>query len=77
MRTYDYILAMREENQTMELESVDDSDSSSDESIDSDSPEKPTFVSRFICRKPRINQVTFNELAWFLCPNKIFTQVLR
>ncbi|XP_058199091.1 protein S-acyltransferase 18 isoform X1 [Rhododendron vialii] len=58
MRTYDYILAMREENQTMELESVDDSDSSSDESIDSDSPEKPTFVSRFICRKPRINQST-------------------
>ncbi|KAG5514062.1 hypothetical protein RHGRI_035464 [Rhododendron griersonianum] len=58
MRTYDYILAMREENQTMELESVDDSDSSTDESIDSDSPEKPTFVSRFMCRKPRINQST-------------------
>ncbi|KAH7838081.1 hypothetical protein Vadar_021811 [Vaccinium darrowii] len=58
MRTYDYILAMREENQSMELESFEDSDFSSDESIDSVSPEKPAFVSRFICREPRINQNT-------------------
>ncbi|GLU16663.1 hypothetical protein SLE2022_330830 [Rubroshorea leprosula] len=50
MRTYDYILAMREEN------AFDDSDSSSDESTDFDSPEKPTVMSRFICRGHRVNQ---------------------
>ncbi|KAL6968730.1 protein S-acyltransferase [Sarracenia purpurea var. burkii] len=55
MRTYDYILAMREENQSMEQESFEDSDFSSDESIDFDSPEKPAFVSRFICQQ-QINQ---------------------
>lgn len=47
MRTYDYILAMKEENQSMELDPFDDSDFSSDS--DFDSPEKSTFVSRFIC----------------------------
>ena len=58
MRTYDYILAMREENQSMELESFEGSDFSSDDSIDSDySPKKPSFVSRFICREQLINQV--------------------
>ncbi|KAJ1425593.1 Palmitoyltransferase, DHHC domain [Sesbania bispinosa] len=56
MRTYDYILAMREENQTMELESLDDSDFSSDESIDFDSPEKPTLMSRFLCKGQKANQ---------------------
>ncbi|XP_059659282.1 protein S-acyltransferase 18 [Cornus florida] len=60
MRTYDYILAMKEENRSVELEPFEysdfSSDLSSDESIDSDSPEKPTFVSRFICREHRINQ---------------------
>lgn len=51
MKTYDYILAMKEANQSMELESIDDSDfSSDDESIDSDLPEKPSFISKFICR---------------------------
>ncbi|KAK7344332.1 hypothetical protein VNO77_13807 [Canavalia gladiata] len=50
MRTYDYILAMREENQDMELESLDDSDFSSDDSFDFDSPEKPTLMSRFLCK---------------------------
>ncbi|XP_050236951.1 protein S-acyltransferase 18 [Mercurialis annua] len=55
MRTYDYILAMKEESQSMELDdSFDDSDFSSDS--DFDSPEKPTFVSRFICRGRRGNQ---------------------
>ncbi|XP_024018151.1 protein S-acyltransferase 18 [Morus notabilis] len=49
IRTYDYIMAMKEENQSMELDPFDDSDFSSDESTDFDSPEKPTFVSRFIC----------------------------
>ncbi|KAF8394752.1 hypothetical protein HHK36_020969 [Tetracentron sinense] len=50
MRTYDYILAMKEVNQSLEMEPFDESDLSSDESIDLDSPEKPTFISRFICR---------------------------
>jgi palmitoyltransferase len=50
MRTYDYILAMREENEAMELESLDDSDLSSDDSIDFDSPEKPTLMSRILCK---------------------------
>ena len=44
MRTYDYILAMKEENQSIEISD----DSSSDESIDFNSPEKSTFASRFI-----------------------------
>ncbi|KAF2304820.1 hypothetical protein GH714_038070 [Hevea brasiliensis] len=54
MRTYDYILAMKEDHQSMELDPFDDSDLSSDS--DFDSPEKPTFVSRFICRGHRGNQ---------------------
>ncbi|KAF3944122.1 hypothetical protein CMV_029386 [Castanea mollissima] len=57
MRTYDYILAMREENQSMEIDPFNESDFSSDESTDfDDSPEKPSFVSRFICRGYRRNQ---------------------
>lgn len=48
---------MRTENEAMELESSDDSDFSSDESIDFDSPEKPTIISRFLCKGQRINQV--------------------
>ncbi|KAK2456892.1 DHHC-type zinc finger family protein [Trifolium repens] len=58
MRTYDYILAMREENEAMELESLDDSDLSSDDSIDFDSPEKPTLMSRILCKgqsSPRLS----------------------
>lgn len=51
MRTYDYIRAMREENEAMELELLDDSDFSSDDaSFDFDSPEKPTLMSRFMCK---------------------------
>lgn len=58
MRTYDYILAMKEESQSMEIESSDDSDFSSDnESIVSDLPEKPSFISNFICRERGLNQV--------------------
>ncbi|KAK3194418.1 hypothetical protein Dsin_025728 [Dipteronia sinensis] len=53
MRTYDYILAMKEQNQFPDL---DDSDFSSDDSSDFDSPERPTLVSRFICRGHRVNQ---------------------
>ncbi|XP_072968070.1 protein S-acyltransferase 18 [Typha angustifolia] len=55
MRTYDYILAMREEAQSMDP--FDDTDSSSDESIDfDDTPERPSFLSRFLCRKNELNQ---------------------
>ncbi|ESR57860.1 protein S-acyltransferase 18 [Citrus sinensis] len=50
IRTYDYILAMKEQNQFSEL---DDSDFSSDDSSDFDSPERSTLVSRFICRGHR------------------------
>ncbi|XP_012437880.1 protein S-acyltransferase 18 [Gossypium raimondii] len=49
MRTYDYILAMKEENQ-FTVDPFDDSDVSSDDSSDFDSPEKATFLSRFICK---------------------------
>ncbi|KAL8054548.1 hypothetical protein ABFX02_04G001000 [Erythranthe guttata] len=56
--TYDYILAMKEENQSMEIESLEDSDLSSDDDNDDegysdwDSPEKkPTFISRIIACK--------------------------
>lgn len=62
IRTYDYILAMKEESQLMELDPFNDSESSSDESTDVDSPEKPTFVSRFICRGQGINQVTLKHI---------------
>ncbi|XWS36018.1 hypothetical protein CRYUN_Cryun20dG0046100 [Craigia yunnanensis] len=52
MRTYDYILAMKEENQ-FPVDPFDDLDISSDDSSDFDSPEKPTFMSKFICREQR------------------------
>ncbi|XP_030460259.1 protein S-acyltransferase 18 [Syzygium oleosum] len=53
MRTYDYILAMRE-NQTVGFDVFDDSDS--DDSTDYDSPEKSTFMSRFVCSGHRGDQ---------------------
>ncbi|XP_068659290.1 protein S-acyltransferase 18-like [Aristolochia californica] len=56
MQTYDYILAMKEESQSMEL--FDDSITSSDESTDVESPEKPTLVSRFICQGQKRDQST-------------------
>lgn len=61
MRTYDYILAMKEENQSLELDPFDDLESSSDESTDFDSPKKPSFVSRFICRGQGMNQVMLEQ----------------
>lgn len=50
---------MKEENRAMELESLEDSDlySSSDESTDSDSPQKPALVSRVICKDGKSPQV--------------------
>ncbi|MQL71853.1 hypothetical protein Taro_004161, partial [Colocasia esculenta] len=53
MRTYDYILAMREQNQ---VDPFDDLDSSSDESTDFDTPEKPSLVSRIMCSEQKLNQ---------------------
>ncbi|KAF8047640.1 hypothetical protein N665_2903s0001 [Sinapis alba] len=57
MRSYDYILAMREENQFTEVDPFDELDSSSDESSDFDSPERPTqtLISKFMCRKTNEN----------------------
>ncbi|KAK5776263.1 hypothetical protein PVK06_044222 [Gossypium arboreum] len=49
MGTYDYILAMKEKNQ-FTVDPFYDSDVSSDDSSDFDSPEKATFLSRFICK---------------------------
>ncbi|GAV79290.1 zf-DHHC domain-containing protein [Cephalotus follicularis] len=55
MRTYDYILAMKEENQFGEQDPFDDSEISSDDS-DFDSLDKSSFVSRYICRGHGVNQ---------------------
>ncbi|KAF9618061.1 hypothetical protein IFM89_000012 [Coptis chinensis] len=55
MRTYDYILAMKEENQSKVMQTLDDLDSSSDDSSN-DSPEKPKFLSRFICDGQKTSQ---------------------
>lgn len=63
MRTYDYIMAMKEENALMEEDmSEDDSDLSSDESIDLDSPEKTRFA---ICREriPEVYVVQYSFLV--------------
>lgn len=67
MRTYDYIMAMKEENTLLEQEmSDDDSDISSDESTDFDSPEKS---SRFGICKERIPEVCKFENLTF-CGSK-------
>ncbi|XP_039007491.1 protein S-acyltransferase 18-like [Hibiscus syriacus] len=50
MRTYDYIMAMKEEENQFTLDPFEESDVSWDDSSDLDSPEKPSFISRFICR---------------------------
>ncbi|KAE8681679.1 Protein S-acyltransferase 18 [Hibiscus syriacus] len=50
MRTYDYIMAMKEEENQFTLDPFEESDVLSDDSSDFDSPEKPSFISRFICR---------------------------
>ncbi|XP_019188678.1 PREDICTED: protein S-acyltransferase 18 [Ipomoea nil] len=63
MRTYDYILAMKEENQSMDLESQEDSDSSSDESSDFGSPEKQSFSSRLKCAEGRIKSQNPHRLS--------------
>jgi len=55
MRTYDYILAMKEQNQFAGLESVNDSDFSSDDSSEHNSPE--SSMSKFLCKEHRANGV--------------------
>ena len=75
IRTYDYIMAMKEENQSMELDPFDDSDLSSDDSTDFDSPEKPRFVSRFICRgkgqsQVKVEQPLFHLFFFFLASSE-------
>ncbi|GJN13436.1 hypothetical protein PR202_gb00139 [Eleusine coracana subsp. coracana] len=52
MRTYDYILAMREAAQA--FDPFEDSDS--DESIEFDSPERPSFLTRMFCIKNEENE---------------------
>ncbi|PKA63036.1 putative S-acyltransferase [Apostasia shenzhenica] len=65
MRTYDYILAMREESNS--IDPFDDSDPSSDDSdYDYDSPEKPKFPSRFFCQEERRNQLEIQIDPWKL-----------
>lgn len=59
--TYDYILAMKEEAEALELEALEDSDfysssSDDDESTDSDSPQKPALVSRITCKDGKTQQ---------------------
>ncbi|THU64000.1 hypothetical protein C4D60_Mb01t21820 [Musa balbisiana] len=56
MRTYDYILAMREQSQS--VDPFDELYSSSDDSDDLDSPERPTLLSRFRCHKSEKSQST-------------------
>ncbi|KAK6918699.1 Palmitoyltransferase, DHHC domain [Dillenia turbinata] len=53
MRTYDYILAMKEENQSIKEDLFNDSESSSEESYDSVSPQKPTLISQVVSRGQR------------------------
>jgi palmitoyltransferase ZDHHC1/11 len=60
MRTYDYILAMREAGKEA-FDPFEDSDS--DESIDFDSPERPSFMSRTFCRKDEGNEVRKDKFA--------------
>ncbi|XP_024451847.1 protein S-acyltransferase 18 isoform X2 [Populus trichocarpa] len=58
MRTYDYILAMKEVNESIELDPLEDSDLSSDS--DFDSPEKSTIVSRFCGHRENENPASLS-----------------
>ncbi|XP_021839887.2 protein S-acyltransferase 18 [Spinacia oleracea] len=55
MRTYDYILAMREEHRFSGLESFNDSDFSSDDSSQPDSPKRPMVLSQFIGQRTNLS----------------------
>ncbi|KVH94558.1 protein S-acyltransferase 18 [Cynara cardunculus var. scolymus] len=71
MRTYDYIMAMKEENQSLEIEVTEDSDFSSEESIDFDSsPEKTRCGSTTMmsmCREEKIAVAEAEEKQQILC----------
>ncbi|KAK9665834.1 hypothetical protein RND81_14G139700 [Saponaria officinalis] len=56
MRTYDYILAMREANQFNISELSSDSDLSSDDSSESASPTRPIVMSQFVCNRQKMIQ---------------------
>ncbi|WOK95212.1 hypothetical protein Cni_G03919 [Canna indica] len=57
MRTYDYILAMREQRES--IDPFDELYSSSDDESDYlDSPERPSLLSRILCQKPENGQST-------------------
>ncbi|GAB2241455.1 hypothetical protein Droror1_Dr00018230 [Drosera rotundifolia] len=53
MKTYDYILAARQEN---EFKLLDESDWSSDESFESDSPKERKFLNKFMCKEESQSQ---------------------
>lgn len=55
MRTYDYILAMREANRFSALDPLNDSEYSSDDSSEPSSPVKPTVLSQIMCKGQRKN----------------------
>ncbi|GAB2301987.1 hypothetical protein Dimus_036093 [Dionaea muscipula] len=57
MKTYDYILAARQENELKQLDESE-SDWSSDDSIESQSPKKQNFLRNFTCKEESRNQST-------------------
>lgn len=59
---------MREENQFTQVDPFDELDSSSDESSDFDSPERPrqTLISKFMCSKTNEVNIT-EEIITLLC----------
>lgn len=66
MRTYDYILAMREEAKSFDDPFDDSDESSDDDSSYFDTPEKPTFFSRLLCKDSQPNEVIFHSPFIFL-----------
>lgn len=72
MRTYDYILAMREANRFSALDPLNDSDFSSDDCSEPSSPVKPTVLSQIMCKGQRKNLVKHLQ---FFCI-KAFTAYL-
>jgi palmitoyltransferase ZDHHC1/11 len=67
MRTYDYILAMREEAKSFEDPFDDSDESSDDDSTYFNTPEKPTFFSRLLCQDSQPNEVIFHSLFILIC----------
>lgn len=63
MRTYDYILAMREANRFSVSDPLNDSDFSSDDSSEPSSPVKPTVLSQIMCKGQRKNLVKHLQIV--------------